>query len=263
MSIRRSVIGVIATAATLTLVAAASTVTAVASAEAKTEYTVLAADNVSTADAVAAIERAGGTVVGRNDAVGMFSVVAPESGFVEKAAAAPELTGAAHRIAIGKAPDEKPSDVERERPVLPQPPQPSRKRPPPGWTRSTTSCGACAWSAPTWPAPITPRRPPGERRCPRHRRGREPPGHRAQLQLGLVPQLRQGPAATSTGHARWRAVSTRSAPTTAATAPTSPAPSARPPTASASPAWRRTSAWSSSRAARTPATSSWSRSSTR
>ena len=114
MSVRRSVLGVVTTAAALTLVVAASTVTAAASAEAKTEYTVLAADNVSAADAVAAIERAGGTVVGRNDAVGMFSVVAPESGFVEKAAAAPELTGAAHRVAIGKAPAGKPSDVEKE-----------------------------------------------------------------------------------------------------------------------------------------------------
>ena len=115
MSVRRSVIGIVTTVATLTLVVSASTVTAAASAEAKTEYTVLAADNVSVADAVAAIERAGGTVVGRNDAVGMFSVVAPESGFVEKAAAAPELTGAAHQTAIGKAPEQKPSDVEMER----------------------------------------------------------------------------------------------------------------------------------------------------
>ena len=75
---------------------------------------------------------------------------------------------------------------------------------------------------------------------------------------GAVPQLRARTSPTSTGPARWRAASTRSAPTTAATAPTSPAPSARRRTASASPASRRTSPWSSSRAARTPATSSWS-----
>ena len=150
MSIRRSVIGVITTAATLTLVAAASPVTAAASAEAKTEYTVLAADNVSTADAVAAIERAGGTVVSRNDAVGMFSVVAPESGFAEMAAAAPELTGAAHQTAIGKAPDQKPAVVEMERAGSRRSP-PERRAPPSGWTRSTTSYGACAWSAPTLP----------------------------------------------------------------------------------------------------------------
>ncbi|NJC86115.1 S8 family serine peptidase [Planosporangium mesophilum] len=79
-----------------------------------TEYTVLAADNVGTRDAVAAIERAGGRVVERNDAVGMFRVTGPASGFTDSVAASPKLTGAAHRTPIGRAPAPRKSDVEQE-----------------------------------------------------------------------------------------------------------------------------------------------------
>jgi len=84
-----------------------------AAAGATTEYTVVAADNVSTADAVAAIKQAGGTVLSSNDAVGMFAVKAAETGFVEKAAASPKLVGAAHKTAIGRAPN-KVGSVEQE-----------------------------------------------------------------------------------------------------------------------------------------------------
>jgi subtilisin family serine protease len=80
------------------------------------------------AAATAAIERAGGTVVSRNDAVGMYSVVAPATGFAERAAAAPELTGAAQHAIVGQAPSQKPSTVERER----GPAAAGRHTPPPG-----------------------------------------------------------------------------------------------------------------------------------
>jgi subtilisin family serine protease len=103
VNFRRSVQGVVATAATLTLVVAASPQPAVA-APAQAEYTVLAADNVSGADAVAAIARAGGAVVERNDAVGMYRVVAPQNGFTTKVSASRQLAGAAYRTAIGRAP---------------------------------------------------------------------------------------------------------------------------------------------------------------
>src|SRR3954447_19324633 len=72
-----------------------------ADATATSEYTVVAADNVSTADATAAIKSLGGTIIRSNEAVGMFTVQAPATGFVEKAAASPALTGAAHEISIG------------------------------------------------------------------------------------------------------------------------------------------------------------------
>jgi lantibiotic leader peptide-processing serine protease len=68
---------------------------------------------VSTADAAAAIVTAGGSVVSTNDAVGVFTVNAPATGFVEKAAASPALTGAARDVAIGHA-IEKPATVEKE-----------------------------------------------------------------------------------------------------------------------------------------------------
>jgi subtilisin family serine protease len=103
-------------AATLVVAAAgigATASPAVADNGTETEYTVLAADNVGGADAVKAIEQAGGRVVERNDAVGMFRVVGPDAGFAERAAASSKLSGAAHRGPIGHAPARKP-DVEKE-----------------------------------------------------------------------------------------------------------------------------------------------------
>jgi subtilisin family serine protease len=101
-------------AAALTLTAAGlSSAPASADAGATTQYTVVAADNVSVADAATAIARAGGSIVSQNDAVGMFTVAAAEQGFIEKAAASSKLAGAAHRVAIGHAPN-KPATVENE-----------------------------------------------------------------------------------------------------------------------------------------------------
>ena len=67
-------------------------------------YTVVAEDGVSAADAAAAITRAGGTIVSRNDDVGMFSVNAT-SRFAQAAIDAPELIGATADRAIGQIPD--------------------------------------------------------------------------------------------------------------------------------------------------------------
>ncbi|MET7420714.1 S8 family serine peptidase [Dactylosporangium sp. NPDC005555] len=101
--------------AALTVTTAGLSAPASAEAVANTEYTVVAADNVSAGDAAAAIAKAGGKVVATNDTVGMFTVLAPQSGFVEKAAASSKLVGAAHRTAIGKAPKkQQPSNIEKE-----------------------------------------------------------------------------------------------------------------------------------------------------
>ncbi|HKT04831.1 MAG TPA: S8 family serine peptidase [Rugosimonospora sp.] len=110
----RSITVAAVAAATLTLAVAASPLPAVADAGAATEYTVLAADNASADAAAAAIVRAGGRVVARNDAVGMFQVVASGTGFAARADAAPELTGAALRVPIGRAPAARPDSVELE-----------------------------------------------------------------------------------------------------------------------------------------------------
>ncbi|WP_432995329.1 S8 family serine peptidase [Dactylosporangium sp. CA-233914] len=88
---------------------------AVAEATATTQYTVIAADNASVAEATAAIGKAGGKVVGSNDAVGMYTVLAPQNGFIEKAGSQARLVGATHKVAIGKAPrKERPGNAERE-----------------------------------------------------------------------------------------------------------------------------------------------------
>jgi lantibiotic leader peptide-processing serine protease len=110
----RSTATVSVAVATLGLAVAASPVAAQAQGGAATEYTVLAADNVRADDAAAAISRAGGTIVARNDAVGMFQVVATGSAFAARADASPELTGAAARRPIGRAPAASPNLVETE-----------------------------------------------------------------------------------------------------------------------------------------------------
>jgi lantibiotic leader peptide-processing serine protease len=80
---------------------------AVSSASANGEqihYSVVAEDGVSADAAAAAITRAGGTIVSRNDDIGMFSVRAT-SAFAQAAIDAPELIGAATDRAIGQVPD--------------------------------------------------------------------------------------------------------------------------------------------------------------
>jgi subtilisin family serine protease len=100
----------------LSSVTGASSAVAAPAADANsgTEYTVLAAEGASGADAVAAIQKAGGTVVEHNDAVGLYRVVAAGSGFIERADASTTLAGAAHRTSIGHAPKDRPKPAETE-----------------------------------------------------------------------------------------------------------------------------------------------------
>jgi subtilisin family serine protease len=69
------------------------------------DYTVVAADGVSAADAAAAIKAAGGTIVSSNDAVGVYEVSSADAGFGTKAAASGTLIGASENKAIGYAPN--------------------------------------------------------------------------------------------------------------------------------------------------------------
>src|SRR5919198_1860912 len=83
-----------------------------ASAGERTEYTVLAEQGVSAADAAAAIERAGGTVLSRNEAIGMYTVASTDPRFATDATASKALVGAAPRTPIGYAPNERPSRID-------------------------------------------------------------------------------------------------------------------------------------------------------
>ncbi|WP_173040856.1 S8 family serine peptidase [Phytohabitans flavus] len=101
---RRLMAGAVATATSLALVAIAPTGPSNAAPAATTEYTVVAEDGVAADAAVAAITAAGGTVVARNDGVGVFQVKSARTDFASRAAADTALVGAAQRRAIGHAP---------------------------------------------------------------------------------------------------------------------------------------------------------------
>lgn len=75
-----------------------------AGSDAEHEYVVLFAQGVSSADARAAVEAAGGTVVSENDEVGVATVRAG-SGFAEAAAAQPAIEGTAGNRIIGDVPE--------------------------------------------------------------------------------------------------------------------------------------------------------------
>ncbi|GGM65399.1 S8 family serine peptidase [Dactylosporangium sucinum] len=114
MGFNKRFTGAVAVAAALTVTGAGLSSPASAAPTGTTEYTVVAADNVSAADAAAAIKKAGGTITATNETVGMFTVVAAQNGFVEKAAASAQLVGATHRMPIGKAPKkQQPVDVDK------------------------------------------------------------------------------------------------------------------------------------------------------
>jgi subtilisin family serine protease len=101
---RRLTAGAVVTAtglALLTTVPSAAT----AAPSAAVDYTVVAADGVSAADAAAAITAAGGTIVSGNDAVGVYRVTSADAKFESRAAASGKLIGASVREAIGYAPN--------------------------------------------------------------------------------------------------------------------------------------------------------------
>jgi subtilisin family serine protease len=102
---RRFMAGAVATATSLALVAIIPTGPSTAAPAATNEYTVVAEDGVAADTAVAAITAAGGTVVARNDSVGVFQVRSTRTDFASRAAADGALVGAAQRRAIGYAPN--------------------------------------------------------------------------------------------------------------------------------------------------------------
>ena len=101
-------------AAVATLMASAFLAGSPASADSPTsEFTVVAGSGVAPADAAAAIAAAGGTIVSRNNAVGVFRVTSARSDFSARVAASDDLIGASSRRPVGYAP---PSGLEQ--PVL-------------------------------------------------------------------------------------------------------------------------------------------------
>lgn len=101
---------------------------ALAAPAATAEYTVLAADGVRVTDAEAEVRAAGGTVVARNDAVGLLSVTAP-AGLEHRLAGSRAVTAAAPARPIGYAPETGPGfdrdAVEKENRTAPRQVKPS------------------------------------------------------------------------------------------------------------------------------------------
>ncbi|WP_203997749.1 S8 family serine peptidase [Micromonospora lutea] len=101
---KRFTVGVVATAAALTLTVTGLGVPASAEPAGLRTFTVVAEDGVSTDAAIAAIRSAGGTVVSRSDEVGVYQVTTDRADFATKATAAAALIGAAEEKAIGRKP---------------------------------------------------------------------------------------------------------------------------------------------------------------
>ena len=170
MSRRTRVVGAAASAAVLTLALVVTpSSSALADTENQTEYTVVAGENVSVADATAAITQAGGTVVSSTTDVGMFHVVSSDTNFAAKAEAAPQLVGAVHKQVIGFAPN-KPSTVEKEQ-ILAASAAAARKP-----KVGADPLDNLLWGMEMIQAPAGPRgrgrRQEGHRRHPRHRHRR-------------------------------------------------------------------------------------------
>ena len=103
--------GAVATA-TVAALSLAPISAATAAPAAPADYTVVAADGVAADTAVAAIKAAGGTVVSRNDAVGVFRVRSTAARFRTSVADSPALVGASERKAVGFSPkDRLPKEV--------------------------------------------------------------------------------------------------------------------------------------------------------
>jgi subtilisin family serine protease len=111
---RRFTAGAVATATTLAFLVTVPAGSVTAAPSVATEYTVVAKDGVPADAAIAAINAAGGTLVSRTDAVGMYRVVSDRTDFASRATADQALIGAAKQKAIGHAPKAKLNPVERE-----------------------------------------------------------------------------------------------------------------------------------------------------
>ena len=105
---RRLTAGAVATATSLAALLVGMPATPAAAATA-IEYTVVAEDGVSAADAIAAITAAGGKVVSSNTAVGTYRVSSAASDFKAQAAKSDALIGASARKPIGRSPKTSPA----------------------------------------------------------------------------------------------------------------------------------------------------------
>jgi lantibiotic leader peptide-processing serine protease len=112
---KRLAAGAVATATVLASILVSTPGTA--SAAPAQQYTVVADDGVSASAAVAAIKAAGGTVVSRNDAVGVFRVTSARADFATRVAGSSALVGASPERSIGYAP--KAPSLERPEAGLP------------------------------------------------------------------------------------------------------------------------------------------------
>jgi subtilisin family serine protease len=99
---RRLTAAAVATATGLASFLAVST--SPATAATPIEYVVVAEDGVAPAAAIAAIQSAGGSVVARNDAAGMFTVKSSRGDFRSEATADARLIGVTQKKAMGYAP---------------------------------------------------------------------------------------------------------------------------------------------------------------
>ncbi|MBO4206976.1 S8 family peptidase [Micromonospora echinofusca] len=109
---KRFTAGAVATATALALTVTLPFGGANAAPAESTEYTVVAESGVSADAAVAAIAAAGGEVVSRTEAVGLYQVRTNRADFAQRATASNALIGAAEQKAIGRKP--KLDRVERE-----------------------------------------------------------------------------------------------------------------------------------------------------
>jgi subtilisin family serine protease len=104
-------IALVATALAVPVTAGAGT-TAVAGGT--TEYTVLLKAGADHAQALAAVQAAGGSLVKENTNLGTMTVLAAASGFVTRVSASAGIDGAARSRPIGQLPQARPSTVEQE-----------------------------------------------------------------------------------------------------------------------------------------------------
>jgi subtilisin family serine protease len=79
-----------------------------------TEYLVLLQAGANHAQALAAVQAAGGSLVKENKNLGTMTVHAAASGFVTRVSASPAIEGAARSRPIGQLPQARPSTVEQE-----------------------------------------------------------------------------------------------------------------------------------------------------
>ncbi|WP_091654183.1 S8 family serine peptidase [Micromonospora pallida] len=101
---KRFTAGAVATATALALTVTGAVSPASAEQTVASTFTVVAEEGVSADAAVAAIRAAGGTVVSRTDAVGIFQVTSDRADFASRATAAGALLGVAQQKAIGRKP---------------------------------------------------------------------------------------------------------------------------------------------------------------